>query len=59
MDLSWSGEEWDETFIQVRQWNGPNLRDVVTCNTTGTSAKSLNAAFWDDDADMGAERLEI
>ena len=26
--------------------NGPNLRDVVTCNTTGTSSKALDSAFW-------------
>jgi len=59
MVVSWDGAEWEETFIQIRQANGPTLRDVVTCNTTGTSSFNADSAFWNTVTDMGSQRFEV
>ncbi|MFT7519920.1 MAG: hypothetical protein ACI9MC_002064 [Kiritimatiellia bacterium] len=59
MTVSWDENSWDETFVQVRQINGLNVLDVVTCNTTGTTSLAMDSAFWSDVDNMGTTKLEV
>lgn len=59
IDLSWSAEGWDESFVQIRQLNGGTVREVLTCNTTGLTAFPVDGAVWGQTANMGAQTLEI
>ena len=59
LPLSWDGAGWDETFVQIRQVNGGNMRQTLTCNTTGLSSFKVDNSVWGQLDDVGAEAIEV
>ena len=59
IDLSWTAEGWDESFVQIRQANGGTIREVLTCNTTGMTTFTIDNAVWAQTTNLGAQTLEL
>jgi hypothetical protein len=57
--VSWTAEGWSAGFVQVRQLNGGQVRQVLTCNTTGLQGFQLGASVWDQLDDIGADALQV
>ncbi len=47
IDVEWDVEDWDTTWIQVRQERDGEAWFSVTCNTTGETEFTLDNAVWD------------
>ena len=57
IDLSWDVDGWDESFIQVRRTRSNILVESLTCNTTGTSQFTMDAAAWSQlNSELSADR---
>ena len=59
MELNWTTAGWDESFVQLREYNGDTLRQTLTCNTTGLDRFRLDNSIWGQLDDVGAQTLEI
>lgn len=57
--LSWTAEGWDESFVQIRQLGGGQVRQTLTCNTTGFTAFRIDNGIWDQLDDVGASSVEV
>jgi hypothetical protein len=47
VELDWEASGWDETFVQLRRERNGVAYEVVTCNTSGLSAFTINDSTWE------------
>jgi hypothetical protein len=59
VEVSWTASGWDESFVQLRQVNGGQVRQVLTCTTTGLTSFRIDNGVWDQLDELGADTLEL
>ncbi|MFK7926887.1 MAG: hypothetical protein AB8H79_01770 [Myxococcota bacterium] len=59
MDLSWSAEGWEQSFVQIRQVGSGVVRQSLTCTTTGMESFKLDPSVWDQLDDLGSTQVEV
>jgi len=61
IDIEWeTGDDWDETWIQVRRERDSMAYETVTCNATGLDEFVINDDVWDlMDADLNVDTNNV
>lgn len=47
IDIQWSAEGWDETWIQIRRESSGVAKETITCNATGMESFLIDDSVWD------------